>query len=314
MEKLRRAVIKEELVKLTKDAIKALILNQFLYWTERVKDIDRYIEEEIERAKETGETVKINKTNGWIYKSSEELAEELMNIQSPRTIRRKLSELVEQGYIEQRQNPNNSWDKTPQYRVNLQKVINDLEALGYALEGYPLLSKIQSTGQNDQSIGHSDQSTGQNDQSSGQNDQAIPKIITKIIYNNKQQQQSNILNKPDGQSENKNDDDVVVEKYKTKIDEITGENISINTVIKLIKKYGLERLDKYIEIYPVFQQTQNIKNGVGFFIKALEENYSLPTESRNNRDVAFNQFEQHTYSPEEWAEIEKRLFEDLENS
>ena len=43
MNKLKRVVIKQELVELTGDYRPALILNQFIYWTERMKDTDKYI-------------------------------------------------------------------------------------------------------------------------------------------------------------------------------------------------------------------------------------------------------------------------------
>ena len=50
MKPLKRVVIKEELVELTGDFRPALILNQFIYWSERMYDADKYIMEEKERA------------------------------------------------------------------------------------------------------------------------------------------------------------------------------------------------------------------------------------------------------------------------
>ena len=50
MKPLKRVVIKEELVALTGDFRPALILNQFIYWIERMYDTDKYILEEKERA------------------------------------------------------------------------------------------------------------------------------------------------------------------------------------------------------------------------------------------------------------------------
>jgi hypothetical protein len=44
--KLKRAVIKEEYVALTGSVDKALILNQFVYWSERVRDFDLFVKEE----------------------------------------------------------------------------------------------------------------------------------------------------------------------------------------------------------------------------------------------------------------------------
>ncbi len=137
---LKRVVLKEELVALTGCPIKAIILSQLLYWQERTNDIDKYIIEEQTRAKYASSKVNISLTKGWIYKGAEELAEELMNIQAPRSITRKLKELVEVGYLESRNNPCNNWDKRLQYRVNIIKVKIYLYKLGYALEGYNLLN------------------------------------------------------------------------------------------------------------------------------------------------------------------------------
>jgi len=52
------------------------------------------------------------------------------------TMRKHLSFLVEKQWLEQRKNPNNSWDRTIQYRVNLIKLRDDLEAIGYHLENF----------------------------------------------------------------------------------------------------------------------------------------------------------------------------------
>ena len=68
---MKRVVLKEELVILTGDALTALVLNQFIYWSERIKDVDKYIREEKQRNPE----VSISPTYGWIYKNAEELAE-----------------------------------------------------------------------------------------------------------------------------------------------------------------------------------------------------------------------------------------------
>ena len=50
--KTKSVVIKEPLVRLTGNFIPALILNQFIYWSERMYDTDDYIEEENERIKQ----------------------------------------------------------------------------------------------------------------------------------------------------------------------------------------------------------------------------------------------------------------------
>ena len=143
MKPLKRVVIKEELVTLTGDFRPALILNQFIYWIERMHDTDKYILEEKERALKEDMEINIIESKGWVYKTAEELNDELMIGMSIPTIRKYIKQLVEAGYLYQRKNPKYNWDKTLQYRVNLYKVQLDLAKLGYALEGYKLLPNIE---------------------------------------------------------------------------------------------------------------------------------------------------------------------------
>ena len=143
MKPLKRVVIKEELVKLTGDFRPALILNQFIYWSERMYDADKYIMEEKERALKEDLVVNIDESKGWIYKTAEELSEEIMTGMSQSTIGRYIKQLVDKGYLIKRRNPKYKWDKTYQYRVNLYKIQLDLGKMGYVLEGYKLLPNIK---------------------------------------------------------------------------------------------------------------------------------------------------------------------------
>ena len=142
MKPLKRVVIKEELVELTGDFRPALILNQFIYWIGKMYDTDKYILEEKERALKHDISVSIEETNGWVYKTAEDLNEELMVGMSKATIRKYIKQLIDMGYIHERRNPKYKWDKTMQYRVDLYKVQLDLAKLGYALEGFKLLPNI----------------------------------------------------------------------------------------------------------------------------------------------------------------------------
>ena len=143
MKPLKRVVIKEELVELTGDFRPALILNQFIYWIERMYDTDKYILEEKERALKHEIEVSIDESKGWVYKTAEELNDELMIGMSVPTIRKYIKQLVEKGYLIQRRNPKYKWDKTMQYRVDLYKVQLDLGKMGYVLEGFKLLPNIK---------------------------------------------------------------------------------------------------------------------------------------------------------------------------
>lgn len=142
--RLKRAVIKEELVELTGDFVKAVLLQQMLYWSERAQDFKQFAQEELQRAEKWGspETLDGKKEfvddmiYGWVYKTAEELSSETMLNLAANTIRRHLKELVEKGYLLERSNPKYRWDRTLQYRVDLLKVQADLMSRGYPLEGY----------------------------------------------------------------------------------------------------------------------------------------------------------------------------------
>ena len=133
--RLDRVVIKQELVELTGGWLPALILNQFLYWSERTGEFDRFIAEERKRSQDT----QLEPTRGWIYKSASELSTELMTGSSDTTILRHIDKLLKAGYLTRRNNPKYRWDRTWQYRPDIIKIQTDLQALGYALDGYPLL-------------------------------------------------------------------------------------------------------------------------------------------------------------------------------
>lgn len=177
MDKLKRAVIKEELVELTGNYKLAIVLNQFLYWTERVgtKRYNKWKEEETNRT--------TNNTNdlegGWIYKSASELVEEIMIDVSDSTARRYAKELIEQGYLMERNNPKYKWDNTKQYRINLIEIVNDLNEIGYHLEGYKyddlLESPTSPTFQNENS-------SFKNEGSSFENEKTIPEITADITH------------------------------------------------------------------------------------------------------------------------------------
>jgi hypothetical protein len=198
MKKLKRVVIKEEFVCLTGDTTEAVILNQFIYWSERVNDFDRFITEEKERAKSNGIDVDFPLTNGWIYKKISELKEEIMSTDSEKTIRRRVQSLVEKGFLHERKNPQYKWDNTRQYRVNLIYIAKKLHEIGYRLEGYKYdMSEltendkydIPEPAQNDNAKysrsecpfeGQNDVVKKRNDVVKERNDDAIPEITTEI--------------------------------------------------------------------------------------------------------------------------------------
>jgi hypothetical protein len=155
MRKLRRVVIKEELVALTGDPIEALILNQFIYWTEHMYGYDKYILEEKKRYENEGQELNIQLTHGWIYKRAEDIADEIMFPMSKPTARKHMANLIEKGYLSERDNPSLRWDKTKQYRVNMKKVYNDLTAMGYPFDGWTIDEKTKTEDSEPAEEGHS---------------------------------------------------------------------------------------------------------------------------------------------------------------
>lgn len=184
---LRRVVIKEEFVALTGDHVKAAILDRFDQLQKKVEDFDRFIREEKARAFAGGGEVVMDETGGWIYKDAVELAEETMLFISPNTTGRRVTELVEAGYLLRRRNPKKKWDRTYQYRLDLHKIRTDLAKLGYVLEGWYLPANPQDAELTDANVNLTDgtvkstdrtvRTTGRNDEtdsSKRHSDKAIP--------------------------------------------------------------------------------------------------------------------------------------------
>jgi hypothetical protein len=201
---LMRAVIKEEYVVITGDMMEAVILNQMIYWSERVGDFDKFIaEEQARQSQEAPIENTMPLLHGWIHKSSLELKEEIMSMDSAKTISRKLDNLVAKGFLDRRNNPQALYDRKYQYRVNFTVIIEALAQEGYTLEGYkveipsifvkkdkepskeqPELSDGQSgdsIGQNDKWKGHADESNGHSDSSKGHSVSTIPETTSEII-------------------------------------------------------------------------------------------------------------------------------------
>ncbi|WP_368492882.1 hypothetical protein AB4J90_17385 [Geobacillus thermodenitrificans] len=198
-ENLKIAVLREEFTVLTDHYIQALALNQFVYWENRTKDAKLYREEEKQRFNNENESNKELPQYGWIYKTAEELAKEILLDVHPTTVRRHLKVLEEKGYLFKRTNSRLKWDRTYQYRVNLVKVVKELERLGYSLKGYEWLTAGQ-----DNKKPPSDKDNSSNKENAGSrmhNDGskvfdagAIPKTTTEITSNQKDEEASCSLN------------------------------------------------------------------------------------------------------------------------
>lgn len=176
--KIRKSVIREDLLAITGDYRKAIILNQFIYWSERVSDADKFIEKENEIAQSNGEETR-ELFYGWMYKSADEMADEIMLGLSASQVRKYIGSLVDMGYLSKRNNPKYKWDRTLQYRVNLVNIAKDLKEKGYPLSDYKITipddaplnaHQCAINGEQRQNQTHSD-------------DEAIPEITTENTNN-----------------------------------------------------------------------------------------------------------------------------------
>lgn len=177
--KLKTVVIREELFAITRNTTQAIILGQLLYWTDKVKDIDKYIIEETKRRNAEGIDTQcdIPLSYGWIYKKASELIEECLLDASPQKCRRHLQALEEKGFIDSQYNPNLRYDRTLQYRVNFVNILAAIYKEGYrGLQGYVFTFKMENSELQYEIL------KLQNGNLKLQNGEAIPEI-TNIDYN-----------------------------------------------------------------------------------------------------------------------------------
>lgn len=276
MERLKRAVIKEEFIAITGGFEKALILNQFLYWSERVSDFDEFIKQENERAVQQGEEPR-ELTNGWIYKRAEDLSSETMLNLSKQRMRAYITELVEEGFVDERENPKYKWDRTKQYRVNLVNIVNALQEKGYTLEGYKVelaSSKME--------LGYSKMELHSN-----QNGTAIPKTTTETTL-------ETTLEKKKIKEQNLKDEFQILWKmYPKKIDKAKSLGYYIKarkngTTFEEVKK-GIENYKEYIKIRG--WSSIYIKNGKTWFgNECWTDEYDLtptsqPKQEQKNQEL-----------------------------
>jgi len=132
----KTAVLREEYLAITGNVTVAMLLNQMIYWSERVRDADKFAAEENKRMEDDGNTGNQILNYGWIYKTAADAANDLMNMASEKTFGRAFKTLIELGFLDKRQNPNHTYDHTLQYRVNLLKIQSTLAKHGYVLNGY----------------------------------------------------------------------------------------------------------------------------------------------------------------------------------
>lgn len=243
IDKIKKAVIREDLLSITGNYKEAIILNQFIYWSERVSDADKFIKIENEIARKNGEPER-ELLYGWIYKTAEQLADEIMLGLSSSQIRKYIAKLVDYGYIYRRTNPKYKWDRTFQYRVNLVNVAKALKSNGYSISDY----KIDIPEDGAESSTHQCAiNESQSQHQSPADDAAIPE--TTIYINNRDYNTKNT----DKAST------VVEENYKAFFSEKEKKILELPS---LPYEYSQEEFDKfiYVKIYNIILQIPGVNS------------------------------------------------------
>ena len=169
--KLGRLILKEELFAITGCLEEAIILNQMCYWSERMSETDKFLEEEYTMLVEHVPVL----SHGWIYKSASELAIEMFGAVSEKTMNRILDRLVKKNFLRRRLNPNPKYkfDKTYHYRVNFVEIMCYLKKKNMPLSGYYIIDEF--VNRLEQGVAPKRHFDGSIDQVDG----AIPETITK---------------------------------------------------------------------------------------------------------------------------------------
>lgn len=118
-----------ELISLTNRTELAAILSLFLYWTENTNDTcgKDFFQEEFNNAKDSSSHIE----KGWIEKSLQTITNSLFVTKSTSAMSRTLNALEKSGWIYSKTSPNRK--NCRQYRLNLIKIMSDLQATPQAL-------------------------------------------------------------------------------------------------------------------------------------------------------------------------------------
>jgi len=135
--RMKKAVLREDMMELTQDVTQALVLGQMLYWTKTLDKVNDWLFEENKRLAEV-ELPQHEYNYGWIYKSAREMREDLMNAFSEDAIQRAFSALVTKGVLMKRNNPIVRYDRKLQYRVDIVFLRRLLKDRGYEMTDFQL--------------------------------------------------------------------------------------------------------------------------------------------------------------------------------
>jgi len=114
-------IIRKEYLDITNNNIAASIILSILeHWTNSKNTTKKQIEKENEiRAKENLPPIQHDL---WIYKTNKGFVEDSLNLLTKHKVENGIKFLLEKNFIGRRHNPKYKWDRTWQYKLNIQKI------------------------------------------------------------------------------------------------------------------------------------------------------------------------------------------------
>ena len=134
---MKKAVLREDLMAVTKDLTQSMVLSQMLYWTKTLDQVNQLIFEENKRLAEESQP-QCEYNYGWIWKSAREMREDLMMAFTEDSIQKAFSALSACGLLMKRNNPKIRYDRKLQYRVDLLLLRRKLKECGWAMTDFVL--------------------------------------------------------------------------------------------------------------------------------------------------------------------------------
>lgn len=139
---MKKAVLREDLMKITGDITQAMVLGQMLYWTKTLDKVNDWLFEENKRLAEA-DLPQHEYNYGWIWKSAKEMREDLMFAFSEDAIQRAFSSLTQTGLLMKRNNPVLKYDRKLHYRIDLLFLRRKLKESGWEMTDFILDSTPQ---------------------------------------------------------------------------------------------------------------------------------------------------------------------------
>lgn len=110
--KLKRVIVKEELMALTGNVNEAIVLDQLIKWSKK-------------------DCCLTESQSCWIRKTSAEMLDEIMFAVSRKTVDRAFKSLVDKKIVNRRKSPHDKFDHAWQYQINLIFIKSELLNMGY---------------------------------------------------------------------------------------------------------------------------------------------------------------------------------------